>query len=265
MDKNANKSNYLNGFVLEESNWITSDGDHYPDTTRNTETQFFTGKNSSMSLRYGGDYYGWSFEDKTGITVKFYDKKGKAKEYFFKIGPNLEDLHMLVMAEDYLVSKINELPKDKALKSRLYELKKKVENNLSRMKNGKTETLEFDLFAELGDKICDEIYGQARLEVDIYKLVKEDKIPPETKFRKYSRDAEKFYEALPKLEEKYQAHKNALEEKARLKEERKTLRLAKKEALLKQKESIKQQRAAQKTAKKKEKEDLDKSIYGIDL
>ena len=77
MDKNANKSNYLDGFVLEESSWITSDGDHYPDTTRNTETQFFTGKNSSMSLRYGGDYYGLSFEDKTGITVKFYDKKGK--------------------------------------------------------------------------------------------------------------------------------------------------------------------------------------------
>lgn len=257
------KDSEIKDYVISKREWETRDGDHYPSITENVEYKIISGKNSFMIVRYGGDYSrGWTYEDKTGITVYFPDKNGKAKSsLFIHIGPDFDDLHKLIMAENYILENLSKLSLDKALKSPLYSIKQKIEDNLAKMVQGESTTLEFDLMGELGETEANKMLSQIKLERDIALLIENDEIPPETKFRKYSRDEKKFYETLPKIKERYEARKNAMKKKAEIKERKQTLRLAKKESIEKHKEELKQQRLT----KKQEKEELEKSIYEVNL
>lgn len=127
--------------------------------------------------------------------------------FYIKSG-NLKDIFELARAEDYVISRLRKLGKEEALKSPLYVLKQKIENNLKDISKGETEGLNFDLNKELGQKALEdikEIDDRGIVEGKIYRAIEDGLIPPETIFRKYPRDLKTFEKRLPKISDSYKS------------------------------------------------------------
>lgn len=274
------KNRDLDDYLLQEGYWKTADSIPYPsDVTENSVHLYLSGISSTMKIRYGGDYKNGIFYDLTGVTIRFFKNKKYAlnsfyepipknvliKEIFIKGIPNLQDLHKLVMAEEYVYQSLKHSTIDKARKSPLYDLKRKIEANLSKIKNGEASGLEFDLVKEMGEENYNKMIEKVKLEKDIHDLIVNKQIPPETKTRKYTRDSKKFHEELPIIIEKYEKYKNAIVEKARIKDKKHVLKLTQKEEKEKQRLMLKEQRLEKRMIKKQMKEDLKESVYGIDI
>ena len=192
----------LEHYQLKYREWIETDGDHYPEISENSQRDLYTGKHSSVSVRTGGEYLRYKFTDMSAVNVKVYENT-----YALPIDVDARDVVDLVMAADYCQTELKKMPHKKAVKTRLYKVSKMIERNLQDMLEKKTKTLTFDVIGEIGEVTFSKIDAACRLEVEIAKLIEQDKIPAETRWKKYPRDTKKFHEMLPKIQAKHESHK----------------------------------------------------------
>lgn len=232
------------------------DGSYGPDEYHD-QSFYYIGKHSTMNCWKRREVYQHEEENNETLHLEIYGKL-----LYIKSG-NLKDIFELARAEDYVISRLRKLGKEEALKSPLYVLKQKIENNLKDISKGETEGLNFDLNKELGQKALEdikEIDDRGIVEGKIYRAIEDGLIPPETIFRKYPRDLKTFEKRLPKISERYKKYIEALEKEARVKSSELYI-LSKREIVGKLKEKIKDNKALAKINKKFEKKELEESIY----
>lgn len=191
--------------------------DKYPEFYEKFRARIDAGDDCFIDIDYKtGDHVYVSFSEQN-IWARIMDKKIR-----FPSDTNIKDLRHALMVEEYIVNELRKLPDDQVLKSPLVKVKDLIEEDLQYMSEGRTQKLSFDLKQSLPKGLFDKIMALGKFYQEKRRLIKEDKIPPETKSHKYADDPEVFKQELPRIMEEYARAKSR---QAKLKE-RKELLLA---------------------------------------
>lgn len=178
--------------------------DTYPIIGNVFKLNLLTGENSYISLSHTKDFYNKSYQ-----TIKV-NIMGNKKE--FPLDVDLKDLQKALMVDQYIVEKlknIGKLSKVKILNSPLLPIKRKIESALASMRKGNRKDLGFNIEDVLPKGLFEKISDRCKLIKTKQDLINENKIPPETSYRKYPKDPETFFKNISRIQNNYEKIKNA--------------------------------------------------------
>lgn len=185
-------------FISYSSLERLDDGDRPPAYYDSFCLKIRAGKNTFMEI---------IFNTSNTLYISLNEKKiqanimGKIKE--FPIDTDVRDLQRALMVEEYIIDELRKLPNDQVLKSSLLNIKNLIEKDLQAMSKGTIQKLSFDLEKILPEGLFNKIMELCKFYQEKERLIIEDKIPSETKNRKYSDDPEVFKKELPHIMEKH--------------------------------------------------------------